>query len=167
MEKIKYQGKYIRVTEEVIDNAVWERAYIKDGVQVFPITSEGKIILIEEKRPHESQATRLKFVTGQLDAGEDPIEAANREMQEEIGFKADHLEIILTSKNSGTINSSFYQILAKGLTPSKIPNPDGEDTIVSIKEFTVNELDKLIEEEKLNWNLGLLGYFKLKQKGLL
>ena len=81
MEITKYEGKFIKVTEQEIDGAIWERAYIQSGVQVFPITSEGKIILIEERRPHEVNPIRLKFVTGLMDKeGEDPLKTANREL---------------------------------------------------------------------------------------
>lgn len=163
MEKTMYDGKFIKVTEEEIDGNVWERVYLNSGVQVFPITSEGKIIMIEEKRPHENNPVRLKFVTGLIDDGEDPLVAANREMQEEIGYKADHLEILLSRESSGTVNNNFYQIIATGISKSKIPNPDGEDTIVSIKEFSIEEIEKMLDEDKLPWSMGALGIFKLKK----
>ena len=157
-----YEGKFIKVTEEEIQGAVWERAYLNDGVQVFPINSEGKIALIEEKRPHEKKTTRLKFVTGLMDAGEDPLETANREMQEEIGYKASHLEVLIHRDSSGTINNNFYQVLATGLKVSKIPNPDGEDTILSINFYSIAEIEDFLEKEKLPWSMGALGIFKIK-----
>lgn len=162
MEEIKYQGKFIKVTEEEIENVTWERVYLSNGVQVFPITSNGKILMIEEKRPHETPPRRLKFVTGLMDGEEDPIETANREMQEEIGFKANHLEVLIHRKTTGTVNNDFYQIIATGLEESKIPNPDGEDSIISIKEYSIEEIENLLDDEKLPWSMGALGIFKLK-----
>jgi ADP-ribose pyrophosphatase len=163
MEETKYNGKFIQVTEEKIEGAIWERVYLNDGVQVFPITDEGKIILIEEKRPHEKHPIRLKFVTGLMDKkGEDPLETAQREMQEEIGYEAEKLELLLHRESSGTINNNFYQIIATGLNKSKIPNPDGEDTIVSIKAYTVNEIFELLETNKLPWSMGALAIYRIK-----
>lgn len=163
MEEIKYQGNFVKVTEENIDGNVWERVYLQDGVQVFPINSEGKIALIEEKRPHEKNKVRLKFVTGLMDAkDDDPLETANREMQEEIGYKAKNLKVLIHREASGTINNNFYQIVATGLEESKIPNPDGEDTILSIKFYSISEIEELLEKEKLPWSMGALGIFKLK-----
>ncbi len=165
MEEIKYQGKFIKVTEETIDGNVWERAYLKSGVQVFPITDEGKILMIEEKRPHEKNPIRLKFVTGQLDQdGDDPLETANREMQEEIGYRAGKLEILTHRETTGTINNHFYQVVARDLEPSKIPNPDGEDTIVSIKGYSIEEIEQMLFDEKLPWSMGALGIMKLKNQ---
>ena len=166
MEEIKYNGKFIKVAEKIIDGAIWEKVYLKSGVEVFPITKEGKIIMIEERRPHENNPIRLKFVTGLMDKeGEDPLETANRELQEEIGYKASQMEVLTHRESSGTINNHFYQIIARDLIPSKIPNPDGEDTIVSIKEFSLEEIEKLLIEEKLTWSMGALGILKMKYLG--
>ena len=79
-EKLVYKGKFIQVGEEEIDGLVWEKVYLNDGVIIYPITEEGKIFLIKEKRPHEDKAVRLKFVTGLIDKDEDdPLLTANRE----------------------------------------------------------------------------------------
>ena len=162
MEEIKYAGNFIKVTEELIEGRVWERVYLTDGVEIFPINTEGKIALIEERRPHEINKTRLKFVTGLMDGQEDPIVCANREMQEEIGWKADHLEILTHRVSSGTVNNNFYQVIATHLSVSKIPNPDGEDTIISIKFYAIEEIEQLLEEGKLSWSMGALGIYKIK-----
>lgn len=165
MEVKKYNGAFIQVTEEEINGAIWERVYLKSGVQVFPMREDGKIYLIEERRPHEKNPIRLKFVTGLMDKeGEDPLATANRELQEEIGFKAHSLEIINHRQASGTINNHFYQILARDLEESKIPNPDGEDTIVSIKAYSIEEIFELLDGGKLDWSMGALGIFKIQRK---
>lgn len=164
MEETKYQGKFIKVTEEVIDNNTWERVYLADGVQVFPITHDRKIYMIEERRPHETKAIRLKFVTGLMDKpGEDPLETANREMQEEIGIKANNLIVINQNQFSGTINNTFYQVVATDLYADKIPNPDGEDTIVSIKAYSFDEIHNMINSNILKWDMGTLAFFKIEK----
>lgn len=162
MENVKYLGRFIKVTEEKIGDNLWERVYLPDGVEIFPMNDIGEIALIEERRPHEKKPIRLKFVTGLLDKNEDPILCANREMQEEIGFKADHLEIILHKESTGTVNNNFYQILAMGLSESKLPNPDGEDTIVRVIFFSIAEIEALLEQGKLPWSMGALGIYKIK-----
>ncbi len=163
MEEIKYAGNFVKVTEEKLSGLIWERVYIKSGVQVFPFTADGKIILIEEKRPHEKVPTRLKFVTGQMDnEAEDPLETANREMQEEIGFKANTLKILLHRESSGTINNHFYQVIAKDLVASKIPNPDGEDSIIRQKAYSIDEILEFYECGKMQWSMDSLGIYRIK-----
>ena len=165
MEKEVYKGRIIRVTEEEISGNLWERAYLPDGVIIFPITEEGKIVLVEERRPHESPPIRIKPVSGILEYDKGtPAENAQREMQEEIGLKAKTLDGFMTLKGTGTINHTQYFFIARGLTPSKLPNPDGEDSILGTIELTPKELmDKLMQEE-IKWSISTLGMFRLMER---
>lgn len=162
MEVTKYQGKFIKVTEEDIQGTTWERVYLSDGVMVFPMTDDNKIYMIEETRPHEDKPVRFKFVTGLMDPGEDPLETANREMQEEIGFKAKSLKLLSHRKSSGTVNNNFYQVIARDLIKSKIPNPDGEETILSIEAYSIPEIEGFLHSGKLDWSMGALGVMRIK-----
>lgn len=164
MQTEVYKGQIIRVTEEKINQTIWERCFVPDGVIVFPITSEGKILLIEESRPHETPTTRLKPVSGilELELGT-PMENAQREMQEEIGLRAEKLTPLLTLNSSGTINSTQYFFIAEGLVADKLPNPDGDDVILSINAYTPQELEEMVWGEKLKWSTSTLGIFKLLQ----
>jgi 8-oxo-dGTP pyrophosphatase MutT (NUDIX family) len=162
MEKEVYKGNIIRVTEEKIGEIVWERAYVPDGVIIFPITAEGKILLIEEKRPHETPPYRLKPVSGILEADKgSPEENAQREMQEEIGLKANKMELLMMLQGTGTITHTQYFYLAHDLIASKLPNPDGEETILGIKEFTPHELLEMLMREEIHWSMSTLGIFRL------
>lgn len=165
MEKEVYKGNIIRVTEEEIHGINWERAYTPDGVVVFPITKEGKIILIEESRPHENPPVRIKPVSGILEPElGSPLENAQREMQEEIGFKSMRMEPLWTLKGTGTINSSQYYFIAYDLVPSKLPNPDGEEAILRQIELTPEELLNQLKTDQLKWSLSTLGLFRLLLK---
>lgn len=164
MEKEIYKGQFLKVTEEKIENNIWERVYLPDGVIIYPINSEGKIVYVREKRPHENPPERIKPVSGiyENDKGS-PHENAQRELQEEIGFKANHLENFMTIKTTGTSNSIQYFFLAKDLVPSKLPNPDGEDTIVELVEFTLDELLEKYMKDEIRWSMSTLGFLRLKE----
>lgn len=165
MEKQVYKGKIIRVTEEEIDHVVWERVYLPDGVIIFPITTDGKIILIEEKRPHETPNRRIKPVAGMLEIEKgSPEENAQREMQEEIGLKASHIELIMELRGTGTVSNKQYFFMATGLSKSKLPNPDGEETIIRTIEYTPDELLEKILRDEIKWSMSTLGIFKLLLK---
>lgn len=162
MEDLKYNGKIIQVTEETLNGLVWERCYLPDGVIVFPFTKEGKILFVKESRPHETPTVRLKPVSGILEKEKgSPEENANRELQEEIGFKAEKLENFLTLKSNGTVNNTQYFFMATGLSVSKLPNPDGEDTILEIVELGLEELHELYMNETIRWSHSTLGFLKL------
>ncbi|MCT4641738.1 MAG: NUDIX hydrolase [Bacteriovoracaceae bacterium] len=164
MENIKYQGNYIKVTELEKDGQTWEKAYFPNSMVVFPITEDNQIYMVKERRPHEKEEIRLKFITGHIDKGESPIDCAFREMQEEAGIKAQNLEQILVHSSSGTINSNFYYILATDISPSKLPNPDGENTIVEVIKMPLIELKNKIYNEEFKWTLACLGLFRIFEK---
>lgn len=162
MEKTVYQGQIIKVTEEKIGDITWERAYVPHGVVIFPITDDGKIILINEVRPHETPSVRLKAVSGILEYDQGtPEENAQREMQEEIGFKALSMELLLHLQGTGTINHEQFFFVARGLIPSKLPNPDGEDTILGMATFTPEELREKLRRDEIKWSLSALGMLRL------
>lgn len=164
MENEKYLGNIIKVTEEKIGSIVWERAYLPDGVIVFPITDKGEIILIKEKRPHETPSERIKPISGILEKNKGtPEENAQREMQEEIGFKSENMEHFWTLKSSGTINNCQYFFIARNLASSKLPNPDGEDTIVELLKLTPKELLNFVLNDQMKWSMSTLGIFRLLQ----
>ncbi|MBA2403150.1 MAG: NUDIX hydrolase [Bdellovibrionales bacterium] len=164
MEKEVYKGQIIRVTEEEIGGIVWERAYLPSGVIIFPINDHGQVMMIEEKRPHENPPHRIKPVSGilELDKGT-PEENAQREMQEEIGFKAGILEKFWTMQANGTVNNTQHFFLARNLTPSKLPNPDGEETVMGVKFYDLEELKTKYLNDEIKWSMSTLGFFRLYQ----
>lgn len=164
MEKQVYKGQIVQVTEEVIGGITWERAYLPSGVIIFPINEEGKVLMVEEKRPHENPPVRIKPVSGILESDKgSPEENAQREMQEEIGFKAGKIENYWTMKSTGTVNSEQHFFVARDLIASKFPNPDGEDTIMSVKAFSLEELKEKFLKDEIKWSMSTLGFFRLLQ----
>jgi 8-oxo-dGTP pyrophosphatase MutT (NUDIX family) len=161
MTKFAYHGKYIQIEESFIEGKLWEKAYFRPGIVIFPITDEGKIILVKEKRPHENPTFRLKPVTGIFEPEFSVEENALREMQEEIGRSAKTIELFLELQSTGTVNNKQYFVLAKELFAKKVPNPDGEDSIQEILEVTINELEEMVWSMKLPWGQSTLGIFKL------
>jgi 8-oxo-dGTP pyrophosphatase MutT (NUDIX family) len=164
MEKEVYKGQIVRVTEEKIEGINWERVYLPSGVIIFPINEKGQILMIEEKRPHENPPRRIKPVSGilELDKGS-PEENAQREMQEEIGFRARTMEKFWLMDSSGTVNNQQHFYIARDLIPSKLPNPDGEDTIMDIKAFDLEELKNKYLNDEIKWSMSTLGFFRLYQ----
>ncbi len=160
MENTVYQGNFIRVTEEEIDGINWERCYLKDGVIIFAQKDNGKFIMIREKRPHEDVKIRLRFVAGHIEPELSVEENVNKELQEEVGFRAENINVFYSVKASGTVNNRVYFALAKNLVPSKIPNPDG-DVIVSIEEFSFEEIMEKFFKDELRWSLSTLGFLRL------
>ncbi len=156
MERAAYNGKYVRVTEEVIDNHCYERIYLQDSLIVFPIDAQKNCILVYERRPHERPDKRWKPVTGFIEPQWDILTNANRELQEEIGQRARQLRIYFSVRLTGTMNVTHHFILATELEESKLPNPDGEASILSVRAVDVDELERLALSGEMS--SGSIGY---------
>ena len=140
MEQKVYNGQFVQVTEEEINGSVYERVYIQNAMTIFPVDDKKRILFIKERRLHEKPNVRWKPVTGYFEEGQSLEENANRELQEEIGKKAGGIQPFFSMKITGTINIEQNFVIARDLTDSKIPNPDGEDTILEIAALDMNEI---------------------------
>ena len=148
MEKTVYAGKILRVTEEMIGDINYERVYLHENVIVIPITDRNRIIFVLEKRPHEDPPERLKLVTGFYEQGFSPEENANRELQEEIGKKGLTLIPYMTCAGTGMVNERKHYVIARDLVDSKLPNPDGEDTILEVREYDIDTVYGMLMDGK-------------------
>ncbi len=110
------------------------------AVMVIPIHKR-KLLFIKEYAAGIDQYT-LSFPKGRIDKGEEVIEAANRELQEEIGFKANKLLNIFTLNLApGYIDHQTYVVLAEELEPSKLEGDEPEDLEIVECDFrNINDL---------------------------
>ena len=84
-----FSGKVIRVChdEVTLENgktALREVVYHNGGVCVLPLCSDGSVIFVRQFRyPYKEEV--LELPAGKLEKGEDPFDAAKRELLEEVG----------------------------------------------------------------------------------
>jgi ADP-ribose pyrophosphatase len=81
---------------------------------------------------------------GALEAGEDPLAAAGRELIEETGFTAQIIEprgFIITTP--GYTDEKIFLYEAHGLTPSQEFDKD-EDEVIEVVDISVRDLNKMI-----------------------
>ncbi len=163
MRRDIYKGNYIHVFEEEINSQTFEKVLLRDAVIIFPIADDGKILLIKEKRIHEIPNTRLKAVTGFIDDGMGWRETCQQELQEEIGQKAEELHLLKVIQQQGNINVNKYFVVAQGLHPSKIDNPDGDDVIEEIIPYSIDEIICGCLDESIPLNFDTIGFFLMRE----
>jgi ADP-ribose pyrophosphatase len=101
----------------------------KPTVCIVPLNPEGLFIFIEQFRWPAMRGV-TEFPAGSMDDGESPMEAANRELAEEIGFRAHTLIKLFEGYLSpGYSNEYMYFYLAKDLYYSPLPCDEGEEDI--------------------------------------
>ncbi|MCI6159000.1 MAG: NUDIX hydrolase [Selenomonadaceae bacterium] len=87
---------------------------------VLPLLPNGEIILVRQYR-YPVECVTLEIPAGKLDApDEDPLDCAKRELAEETGYHAAHIERMTTIATTvGFSNEKIHIYLAEGLTPGR------------------------------------------------
>ena len=98
----------------------------RNAVMMVPITEQGDILLVREYAAG-TERYELGFPKGLIDPGEQPNEAAVRELKEEIGFGANKLtplkEVILAPSY---FSSKMTLFIAEELYPEKLEGDEPE-----------------------------------------
>jgi ADP-ribose pyrophosphatase len=122
---VVYEGKTISLRNDVLMDGgkpvrKWDIVAHPGAVVVVPVTEDGKIILVKQWR-RAVQEILLELPAGTLEKGEPPELCAQRELQEETGFKAKEI-ISLGGFYSapGFCTEYLHLFLAKGLTESAL-----------------------------------------------
>lgn len=112
-----------------------------DAVMVVPIMDDHLLLVREYCVGVEDYV--LGFAKGLIDPGEEILVAANRELQEEVGYAAHHLEHIkLMVMNPGYTNQRTHIIKATGLYPSVLPGDEPEP--LEVVHWPLDDLAGLI-----------------------
>jgi ADP-ribose pyrophosphatase len=115
--------------------AQWEVLEHTGGVAVVPLDDEGNVILVRQYR-HSVNKTLLELPAGTVKAGEDFAVCAARELQEEIGMAAAHLELLGEFYLAPGYSAELMKVyLATGLTPASLPQDFDEDIHVERVPF--------------------------------
>ena len=98
----------------------------KAAVTIVPIDEAGNIVFVRQYRVGADQEL-LELPEGVLDEGEDPGEAAAREVREETGMAAGNMRYLGSFFMSPGYSSEYMHIfLATGLYPAPLEQDDDE-----------------------------------------
>lgn len=115
-----------------------------DWVNVIAITTEGKFILERQYR-HGIQEYVYELPAGVVDKGEEPLAAAQRELQEETGYTSGEWSpFLVTAPNTSAMTNYCYTFLAVGVEKgSETALEESED--IETLLVTRQELLQIIE----------------------
>lgn len=131
----------------------------RSSVMVVPIHNN-QLVFVKEYAVGPERY-ELTFPKGIVDAGEQPIESANRELQEEIGFAANKIEP-LRSLYSGPSHmyGLMHVFVAQDLYPSSLEGDEPEP--LEIVYYPLAKIDELLADPNFAEARNLSALYLLK-----
>jgi ADP-ribose pyrophosphatase len=150
MEIFRGRRLWIEQRNVTLPNGIERQKVIvhpSNAVAVLPVNGE-QCKLIRQYR-YAIDDYIFEAPAGALEPGEDPIEAAGRELIEETGFAAQKIEprgFIFTTP--GYTDEKIFLYEARGLTPSQEFDMD-DDEVIEVVDIPVRDLNLMILEGSL------------------
>jgi 8-oxo-dGTP pyrophosphatase MutT (NUDIX family) len=128
-----YRGKIVHLTTEEVRLPTGRRLVLEivrhpGAAAVAALDTEGRVTLLRQYR-HAVGGYLWEVPAGKLDAGESPESCAARELREEAGLAAEHLEpagSVVTCP--GFCDEEIHLFVATGLRP--VPQTLAEDEVI-------------------------------------
>jgi ADP-ribose diphosphatase len=115
----------------------------RGAVLVIPVQAPDTLLLIREYAAGMDRY-ELAFPKGLIEPGEEPLAAANREIQEEIGFGAQRLEPLHSMTLApGYLQHTTHIVVARELYPSRLPGDEPEP--IEVVPWPIGDWRGLVE----------------------
>ena len=149
--EMKFDGKLIKVTYDVAEvngKEAWREVVHHPGASAVVAIDEDNRIIMEKQFRYALNDYLLEIPAGKLDAGEDPLVCAKRELEEETGIVASEwISLGTIATSPGFCNEVIHLYVAKGLSKGEIHWD--EDEYVEVERYRFDELLQRIKEEKI------------------
>ena len=151
---LKYKGSIVDFYDDVMQApdgqvAHWDYvAHRKGAAAVLPVMEDGRILMVRQYRNALGRET-LEIPAGSRDSVEEPTEVcAARELEEETGYRASHLELLLTVATTVAFCNEVIDVyLATDLT--KTCQHLDENEFVEVESYSIEELVEMVLHQKI------------------
>ena len=168
--QILFDHPYAKVIVDVLEHEGIQRPYFYltspvDAVATVSLTNEGSIILTRQYR-HPVHQIIYDLPAGHLEPGEDPIEGARREFEEETGFFPRHIgQLGFYNQFPGVLRAATTLFFATDLVQTRQHLEPGE--VLETVHLPVNEVVEMILNGNIIDGSLQLGVLLALQKGFL
>lgn len=147
-----YEGKVLSLDLDEVEEPGGVRAQREvvrhlGSVAVLAMGDDGRIVLVRQYR-YPVDELLWELPAGRIDEGESPEEAAQRELQEEIGHRAEDLrEIAFFYTTPGFCDEAMHLFRARRLVPAAAPGD--EDERIEVQAFALADLGGMIDRGEI------------------
>lgn len=154
--ELVHRGKIVDFYNDYIElpnkkQTIWDFISHRGAAAIVAADKDGKIVMVRQYRNAIEKWT-LEIPAGGLNLGEEMKTCAIRELEEETGYQAGHVEHLIDIYTTVAFSNEKIGIYyTTDLTPSK--QSLDEDEFVTIEKYTLDELiqfifDGVIEDAK-------------------
>lgn len=142
-----YDGKILRLRVDTVElqNKMYSKREIVDhqkGVGLIAYDGEDRLWMVKQYRIAVDKVM-LEIPAGLVDANEAPIEAARRELQEEVGYYPETIDFLFTMHSSpGFTNDRLSFFEAHDLVESKLDLDEDED--LASESYPIDDLYDMV-----------------------
>lgn len=163
--RVAYENLWIKVThDEVITpkgtDGIYGTVHFKNtAIGVLPIDEEGNTWLVKQSRYTLNQYT-WEIPEGGCPEGEDPINAARRELEEEVGLKATEVTELMRMHLSNSVSDELAIIfIAKGLSAGQQALESTED--IEYKKIPLTEAIEMVKRGEITDSISVAALLRI------
>lgn len=162
-----YDGRIVKVYKDDVELADGHKSFREvvrhsGGVVIIAFKDKNTILLVKQYR-YPIAKTVLELPAGKLEKGEDPFEAAKRELEEETGYCANKwTDLGYINTSPGFSDEKLYLYLAQDLEFTQCHPDEGE--IIQAFEYKYEDVLEMIENGEINDAKTICGIMRADMK---
>jgi ADP-ribose pyrophosphatase len=162
-----YHGKIVDLYVDTIQHpsgrqAIREVVVHPGGVAAVPVLEDGRIVLVRQYR-YPLDKYILELPAGKLDSNQPPLETIKRELEEEIGYRAEELSYECCFYSSpGFCDEIIHLFIARSLT--QVPQRLEEGEHITVEIASLEECLRMIASGEIADGKSILGILWYKSK---
>jgi ADP-ribose pyrophosphatase len=147
-----FEGKMITLQVDTVklpNGRTSTREIVKHpGASAVLALLDGKMLVVEQfRKPLEK--LQVEIPAGKLDPGEDPMEAAYRELEEETGYKANSMKLIHAFYTSpGFADEKLFLYFTDDLAVGSLQLD--EDEFLEVEAISFEQAQQYMKEERIS-----------------
>jgi 8-oxo-dGTP pyrophosphatase MutT (NUDIX family) len=146
-----YENPWLIVREDKVIRPGGKEGYfgiieMKAGASVLALNSQHEVYLVSEYK-YGIERDSIELMSGALEPDETPLDAAKRELKEELGLEADEwIDLGVVDPFTTAVHSPNYMFLAMGIQEGE-PTPEDGEVLEIIKTRFSEAIEMVMRSE--------------------
>lgn len=164
--EVKYENKWVKLIEDQVLNPVGNKGiygvvhFKIIAVAIIPLDEDNNTWIVGQYR-YPLDSFEWEVVEGGCPEGTLPLDTAHRELKEEVGLKAESMEMILEMQlSNSTTDEISYTYIARGL--SFVGDEPEEEEKLTVKKIPFEELYQMTMRGEIRDGLSVASILKAK-----